>query len=202
MLGTLYTRSLANRYLDVRHIDFFVEPTLDFLSRSRLVEQLQGFFQIGPRLGYARALTRDVKLGTKGKVAIAFTLDNRSQLFDHRDLGYASPVIWKMSVVFSGLFHRNPLTQSNKSRPAGSCRLKGDDSVGVAGGEGVHVGEDAVAGAVPAELGFALPADVNRDSSGPTSVASLMDIHLGFIGCPIGTRVKGHSGIALYLDRA
>ena len=35
------TRSLANRHLDVRHIDFIVKPPLDFVGRCSLVKKLK-----------------------------------------------------------------------------------------------------------------------------------------------------------------
>ena len=33
------TRSLANRHLNVRHIDFIMQPPFDFVSRCSLVEE-------------------------------------------------------------------------------------------------------------------------------------------------------------------
>ncbi len=41
----------------------------------------------------------------------------------------------------------------------GPARLHGDDRLHVAGGGGVHLGEDEAMGAVPAELGFILSLD-------------------------------------------
>ena len=54
-------------------------------------------------------------------------------------------------------------------RPA---RLHRHHGLHVAGGEGVHVGEDEVAGAVAAELGLVLPADYGEGAEDVAGVVS------------------------------
>ena len=62
-------------------------------------------------------------------------------------------------------------------RPA---RLHRHHGVHVAGGEGVHVGEDEVAGAVAAELGLVLPADYGEGAEDCGEVAGVTSLRVAF----------------------
>ena len=71
------TRSLPNRYLDMRHVDFVPQATLDFLRGRRLEEHRERFLEVGPRLGDGISLTDDIHFGAQGNVAVVFTPDDR-----------------------------------------------------------------------------------------------------------------------------
>ena len=59
----------------------------------------------------------------------------------------------------------------------------------VAGGEGVHVGEDQVAGAVPAELGFVLPADYGEGAQHVAGVVAVQAVEVEVEGVQPGPQV-------------
>src|SRR5512132_665602 len=55
------TRSLPNRDLDVRNVDFVSEPLLDFLGRCALEEQFDCFLEVVASLLDGVALASDVQ---------------------------------------------------------------------------------------------------------------------------------------------
>ena len=77
------TRSLANRYIYLRHVDFGVEAALDFLFRGGLVEQFYRFLEVLVGFGDTRSLAGDVELGAKRNVTIPLTLNDRRQSLVH-----------------------------------------------------------------------------------------------------------------------
>ncbi len=77
------TRSLDNRHLYVRHVDFIMQPTLNLAGRSSLAKELKRFLKIGTSLGHALALACDVEFRAECNVEVALALDNRSHLSNH-----------------------------------------------------------------------------------------------------------------------
>ena len=71
------TRNLANRDLDLGHIDLAAQPLVDVIRGRGLDEQRQGFGQILSSLAHDEPLARDIDLRAQSHIALAFPLAGR-----------------------------------------------------------------------------------------------------------------------------
>ena len=65
------TRSLTNRNLDLRYVDFASQAPIDLAGRCGLEAQGKGFGEIVAGLGHGLALARNVQIGAERHIAIA-----------------------------------------------------------------------------------------------------------------------------------
>src|SRR5271157_3205066 len=77
------TRSLPNGYLDLCHKQIAMQPLLDLVVRGRLEKQLQGFFEILPRLLHRITLTGNIKFGAERHVSVTFPFNNSRKFLGH-----------------------------------------------------------------------------------------------------------------------
>ena len=78
------TRSLANRDLDLGHIDLAAQAPVDFPGGRGLEKQRERLGEVVARLGHGRALARDIDLGAERHVAVALAFDDSGQASVHR----------------------------------------------------------------------------------------------------------------------
>ena len=70
------TRSLADRALDLGHIDFATQTAVDFVSGGGLEKQGEGLGKIVARLDHRLPLARDIYLRADSHIAITLAFDD------------------------------------------------------------------------------------------------------------------------------
>lgn len=73
------TRSLPNRYLNLRYEHFAAESSVDFGRACVLEEQGQRFNEVCPGIFDRRTLAGDVQFRAQSNKAVIFPLDDRGQ---------------------------------------------------------------------------------------------------------------------------